>query len=59
MTQNTETIEDDTGKSWLQKTLKAFVHHKYTEWDKINEGIIVVKIYKQCNVTTAIIYHKL
>lgn len=60
MTQNTETIEDDTGKSWPQKTLKAFVHHKYTEWDKIhNEGIIVMKIYKQCNVTTAIIYHKL
>lgn len=33
MTQNTETIEDDTYKSWPQKTLKAFVHQKYTEWD--------------------------
>lgn len=55
MTQNTETIED-TDKSWPQNTLKAFVHQKYTEWDKIhNEGIIVMKIYIQCNVK----HHKL
>lgn len=35
MTQNTETKKDNIDKTWLHKSLKAFIHQKYhTEWGK-------------------------